>query len=75
MAQVQMASRPTTTSLRTGADYLRSLNDGRQVFVNGERVCSEFSANNSDLTELSFVLCEGMAYQCRRPKVLRCCNV
>src|SRR5437870_11094781 len=25
-------------SLRTGADYLKSLNDGRQVFVNGEKV-------------------------------------
>src|SRR5262245_50292625 len=25
-------------SLRTGAEYLRSLNDGRQVFVDGERV-------------------------------------
>ena len=25
-------------SLRTGSDYLRSLNDGRQVFVDGERV-------------------------------------
>src|SRR5207245_9008779 len=25
-------------SLRTGADYLRSLDDGRAVFVNGERV-------------------------------------
>ncbi len=25
-------------SMRTGSDYLRSLNDGRQVFVDGERV-------------------------------------
>src|SRR5688500_17594591 len=25
-------------SLRTGAEYLRALNDGRQVFVEGERV-------------------------------------
>jgi 4-hydroxyphenylacetate 3-monooxygenase len=25
-------------SLRTGAEYLRSLNDGRQVFVDGERI-------------------------------------
>src|SRR5438046_1786445 len=25
-------------ALRTGADYLRSLDDGRQVFVDGERV-------------------------------------
>ena len=24
--------------MRTGADYLKSLNDGRQVFVEGERV-------------------------------------
>src|SRR5215510_5862290 len=24
--------------MRTGSDYLRSLNDGRQVFVEGERV-------------------------------------
>jgi 4-hydroxyphenylacetate 3-monooxygenase len=33
-------SQPSTTvpSLRTGAEYLRSLNDGRQVFVDGERV-------------------------------------
>ncbi len=39
MAQVQMASMPAAaSSLRTGAEYLRSLNDGRQVFVNGERV-------------------------------------
>ncbi len=27
-----------STSLRTGAEYLRSLNDGRAVFVEGERV-------------------------------------
>src|SRR5690348_18385947 len=34
-------NRPKTaaaTSLRTGAEYLRSLNDGRTVFVDGERV-------------------------------------
>src|SRR6266446_1372407 len=24
--------------MRTGSDYLRSLNDGRQVFIDGERV-------------------------------------
>ncbi len=24
--------------MRTGAEYLRSLNDGRRVFVDGERV-------------------------------------
>src|ERR1700750_3406313 len=28
----------TAPSLRTGAEYLRSLNDGRTVFVEGERV-------------------------------------
>jgi 4-hydroxyphenylacetate 3-monooxygenase len=28
----------TIPSLRTGAEYLRSLNDGRQVFVDGEKV-------------------------------------
>src|SRR5262249_44915500 len=28
----------TAGSLRTGADYLRSLSDGRAVFVDGERV-------------------------------------
>src|SRR6476469_5361255 len=35
-------NRPKTaaaaTPLRTGAEYLRSLNDGRTVFVDGERV-------------------------------------
>jgi 4-hydroxyphenylacetate 3-monooxygenase len=25
-------------ALRTGSEYLRSLNDGRQVFLDGERV-------------------------------------
>jgi 4-hydroxyphenylacetate 3-monooxygenase len=30
--------RPASAPLRTGADYLRSLDDGRQVFVDGERV-------------------------------------
>jgi 4-hydroxyphenylacetate 3-monooxygenase len=29
---------PAKSGLRTGADYLRSLNDGRAVFVDGERV-------------------------------------
>jgi 4-hydroxyphenylacetate 3-monooxygenase len=39
-----MQDQPTSTSsdtrsgLRTGAEYLRSLQDGRQVFVDGERV-------------------------------------
>src|SRR6185436_18343746 len=28
----------TASSLRTGAEYLCSLNDGRQVFVDGEKV-------------------------------------
>ena len=28
----------SSVSLRTGAEYLRSLNDGRQVFVDGEKV-------------------------------------
>ena len=32
------ASRAASGSMRTGADYLRSLNDGRQVFVDGEKV-------------------------------------
>ena len=35
MTHAQVSS---TGSLRTGADYLRSLNDGRQVFVDGEKV-------------------------------------
>jgi 4-hydroxyphenylacetate 3-monooxygenase len=30
----------TTGSLRTGADYLRSLDDGRTVFIGGERVAN-----------------------------------
>ena len=32
------ADRPATASMRTGAEFLRSLNDGRQVFVDGEKV-------------------------------------
>ncbi len=32
------ASRPTTGSMRTGEEYLRSLADGRKVFVDGEEV-------------------------------------
>jgi 4-hydroxyphenylacetate 3-monooxygenase len=32
------ASRSAAAGLRTGADYLRSLNDGRRVFVGGEKV-------------------------------------
>ena len=31
-------SKPATTALRTGDEYLRSLNDGRQVFVDGDKV-------------------------------------
>ena len=39
MTTLQTAHPPSTfPSLRTGAEYLRSLNDGRQVFVDGERV-------------------------------------
>jgi 4-hydroxyphenylacetate 3-monooxygenase len=39
MAQaVTQATRTAAPSLRTGTDYLESLNDGRQVFVNGEKV-------------------------------------
>jgi 4-hydroxyphenylacetate 3-monooxygenase len=39
MAQaLEQAARTTARSLRTGTDYLESLNDGRQVFVNGEKV-------------------------------------
>lgn len=37
--QVKSGSgKPTATALRTGEEYLRSLNDGRQVFLNGEKV-------------------------------------
>jgi 4-hydroxyphenylacetate 3-monooxygenase len=38
LQQAQSQARPATTSMRTGAEYLRSLNDGRQVFVDGEKV-------------------------------------
>src|SRR6516164_7822715 len=39
MTTPQSAHPPVVVpSLRTGAEYLRSLNDGRQVFVDGERV-------------------------------------
>jgi len=31
-------SKPAATALRTGDEYLRSLNDGRQVFVDGDKV-------------------------------------
>ena len=34
----QDRAKPAATPLRTGAEYLRSLNDGRAVFVEGERV-------------------------------------
>ena len=32
------SGRSAGASLRTGAEYLASLNDGRQVFLDGERV-------------------------------------
>ena len=39
--QSSTAARPGAgPSLRSGAEYLRSLNDGRQVFVDGERVAN-----------------------------------
>ena len=39
MPQAQSTTgRPTAASLRTGAEYLRSLNDGRKVFLDGEAV-------------------------------------
>ena len=41
MTQVETTSKTKSAgaaSLRTGAEYLRSLKDGRQVFVDGERV-------------------------------------
>jgi 4-hydroxyphenylacetate 3-monooxygenase len=39
LQQSSTATRPKPTqALRSGAEYLRSLNDGRQVFVEGERV-------------------------------------
>ncbi|MCK1513169.1 4-hydroxyphenylacetate 3-hydroxylase [Bradyrhizobium sp. 190] len=36
--KVQPASVPAVDGLRTGRDYLQSLNDGRQVFLDGELV-------------------------------------
>jgi len=38
MAQAQPTARLQATSLRTGAEYLRSLNDGRKVYLDGEAV-------------------------------------
>jgi 4-hydroxyphenylacetate 3-monooxygenase len=38
MSAVSPAPQGVIRSLRTGTEYLRSLNDGRQVFVDGERV-------------------------------------
>jgi len=35
---VSQVSKPATGSLRSGAQYLQSLRDGRQVFLDGERV-------------------------------------
>ena len=36
--QTQAARPAAASSMRTGAEYLRSLDDGRQVFVDGEKV-------------------------------------
>jgi 4-hydroxyphenylacetate 3-monooxygenase len=38
LSQAHSQNPSTAGSLRTGADYLRSLDDGRAVFVDGERV-------------------------------------
>src|SRR5262245_4030253 len=38
LSQAHSQNPSTAESLRTGADYLRSLDDGRAVFVDGERV-------------------------------------
>src|SRR5262245_6043503 len=38
LSQAHSQNPSTAESLRTGADYLRSLQDGRQVFVDGARV-------------------------------------
>src|SRR5688572_29211834 len=38
MAMTQATHSTAARSLRTGAEYLKSLRDGRQVFVGGERV-------------------------------------
>lgn len=39
MTTLNEGSSPSTVpSMRTGSDYLRSLNDGRQVFVDGDKV-------------------------------------
>src|SRR6201988_66056 len=38
LQQAHSQARPASLSMRTGAEYLRSLNDGRQVFVDGEKV-------------------------------------
>ncbi len=37
-AEAQTARPAESGAMRTGAEYLRSLNDGRQVFVDGEKV-------------------------------------
>src|SRR4051812_16688804 len=37
-AQSAASSKSTAKPLRTGSDYLRSLNDGRKVFLDGEAV-------------------------------------
>jgi 4-hydroxyphenylacetate 3-monooxygenase len=36
--QTEPSGQAVAASLRTGAEYLRSLRDGRQVFVDGEPV-------------------------------------
>src|SRR6267142_6994031 len=38
LSQAHSQNPPSAGSLRTGADYLRSLQDGRQVYVDGEAV-------------------------------------
>jgi 4-hydroxyphenylacetate 3-monooxygenase len=37
-SQQTAQARPDAPALRTGAEFLRSLGDGRQIFLNGERV-------------------------------------
>src|SRR5688572_8717535 len=48
----QTAVRSAPVSMRTGAEYLRALNDGRQVFVDGEKVAdvSKHKANRERMT-------------------------
>src|SRR5215475_4282665 len=37
-AAQSMMARSDTIALRTGAEFLRSLDDGRQIFLEGERI-------------------------------------